>query len=426
MVAKSLNAMFSMAETLIPNCTRGIPSSFSSSRLASTSNLQSPSSLACKSAFCHLKFRFATQLRFGARKWEILAATTPASVVDDGSMSIDLRRFIDLNAGKWNGSFYQFDAHGNLLQTVSTKLSASSYGEDELISLIQTLYIKQPLLAGNDEVEWAEYKIKEANMFTIDKYQQIGFFPKERAFSLQYQTTGMLETVLRQGVLGEADIGEEFPKNLKIPSKWPSIVCENCLYSLEKDTRARAFHIMDPKGILEMLIVFVEERGKEMPVFPSCNTATIGLNVSEQDFRNQITPWLGRWEGHSVTKRSGVYGATLAEADTVALLEMDGNDHLIQDITSTASGSDITTNVHWTGTISDNMATFDGGFQLIFLPGGMCMGCPCDIGRHVAQLQPFHLEFCWMESLEKRQRLVRTYDTDGLVVSTTYFYEIKG
>ncbi|XP_042469871.1 uncharacterized protein LOC122052433 isoform X2 [Zingiber officinale] len=352
MVAKSLNAMFSMAETLIPNCTRGIPSSFSSSRLASTSNLQSPSSLACKSAFCHLKFRFATQLRFGARKWEILAATTPASVVDDGSMSIDLRRFIDLNAGKWNGSFYQFDAHGNLLQTVSTKLSASSYGEDELISLIQT--------------------------------------------------------------------------NLKIPSKWPSIVCENCLYSLEKDTRARAFHIMDPKGILEMLIVFVEERGKEMPVFPSCNTATIGLNVSEQDFRNQITPWLGRWEGHSVTKRSGVYGATLAEADTVALLEMDGNDHLIQDITSTASGSDITTNVHWTGTISDNMATFDGGFQLIFLPGGMCMGCPCDIGRHVAQLQPFHLEFCWMESLEKRQRLVRTYDTDGLVVSTTYFYEIKG
>lgn len=98
--------MFSMAETLILNCTRGIPSSFSSSRLASTSNLQSASSLACKFAFSHLKFRFATQLRFGARKWEILAATTPASVVDDESMSIDLRRFIDLNAGNWNGSFY--------------------------------------------------------------------------------------------------------------------------------------------------------------------------------------------------------------------------------------------------------------------------------------------------------------------------------
>lgn len=41
---------------------------------------------------------------------------------------------------------------------------------------------------------------------------QIGFFPNERAFSLRYQTAGMLETVLRQGVLGEDDIGEELPK----------------------------------------------------------------------------------------------------------------------------------------------------------------------------------------------------------------------
>lgn len=101
------NPMFSMVETLTPNCTRRIPSTLSSSRQTFTSNLQSPSSLACKSAFCHLKFRFATQLRFEARKWEILAATMPASVVDDESMSIDnLRRFIDLNAGKWSGSFY--------------------------------------------------------------------------------------------------------------------------------------------------------------------------------------------------------------------------------------------------------------------------------------------------------------------------------
>lgn len=41
---------------------------------------------------------------------------------------------------------------------------------------------------------------------------QIGFFPKEKAFSLRYQTAGMLETVLRQGVLGEDDIEEESPK----------------------------------------------------------------------------------------------------------------------------------------------------------------------------------------------------------------------
>jgi hypothetical protein len=32
----------------------------------------------------------------------------------------------------------QFDAYGNLLHKLSTKLAVSSYGEDELISLIQT------------------------------------------------------------------------------------------------------------------------------------------------------------------------------------------------------------------------------------------------------------------------------------------------
>ncbi|CAL9077641.1 unnamed protein product, partial [Musa acuminata var. zebrina] len=105
-------------------------------------------------------------------------------------------------------------------------------------NLFFRLYIKQPSsstsIAGyDDEPEWAEYKIKETNMLTINKYQQIGFFPREKAFSLRYQTAGMLETVLRAGVLGEDDTGEESPNNLKIPSKWPSVVCENCLYSLE-------------------------------------------------------------------------------------------------------------------------------------------------------------------------------------------------
>jgi len=117
------------------------------------------------------------------------------------------------------------------------------------------LYIKQPTSATSvseeeeEEPEWVEYKIKETNMFTVDKYQQvrvalfisisqdtkfefcdlslkylmtilisiisslqIGFFPKERAFSLRYQTAGMLDTTLRQGVLGEDDTGEESPR----------------------------------------------------------------------------------------------------------------------------------------------------------------------------------------------------------------------
>ncbi|KAF3548425.1 hypothetical protein DY000_02002736 [Brassica cretica] len=112
----------------------------------------------------------------------------------------------------------QFDGDGNLLHKIDTRLSTSSYGEDELISLNQSLYIKHATSAtsvaneGEEEAEWVEYKIKETNMFTVDKYQQIGFFPKERAFSLRYQTAGMLDTTLRQGVLGEDDTGEESPR----------------------------------------------------------------------------------------------------------------------------------------------------------------------------------------------------------------------
>lgn len=41
-------------------------------------------------------------------------------------------------------------------------------------------------------------------------------------------------------------------------------------------------------------------------------------------------PFLGNWKGHSVTKRSGVYGATIAEAGSVALLQMDDRGQLVQ------------------------------------------------------------------------------------------------
>lgn len=244
---------------------------------------------------------------------------------------------------------------------------------------------------------------------------QVGFFPSERAFALRYQTAGMLETVLRQGVLGEDDTGEESPKNLKLPSRRPSVVCENCLYSLQRDMRARAFHILEPKGTVDMLVIFLEERSE----------ASAPLLDSSREMKNRIIPFLGKWKGHSITKRSGVYGSTIAEADTVVLHEMDDNGQLIQDVTSTSGGENVTTNVHWTGTISDNLVTFDGGYQIILLPGGMYMGCPCDIAKSVTESKSFHLEFCWLETPDKRQKLVRTYDVEGLAVSSTYFLETK-
>jgi hypothetical protein len=45
---------------------------------------------------------------------------------------------------------------------------------------------------------------------------------------------------------------------------------------------------------------------------------------------SRIIPYLGNWKGRSITKRSGVYGATIAEADTVTSLEMDDKGQLIQ------------------------------------------------------------------------------------------------
>ncbi|KAK9010711.1 hypothetical protein V6N11_043581 [Hibiscus sabdariffa] len=330
-----------------------------------------------------------------------IRASNSAPVQEDHYMSIDnLRRFFLLNSGKWTGSFHQFDGNGNLLQKINTRLSASSYGEDELISLIQTLYIEQPQSSTSisglqEEVEWAEYKIKETNMFTVDKYQESAdrIFPQRESFFI-----------------------EESPKNLKLPSRRPSLVCENCLYSQEKDRRARAFHIMDPRGFVDMLIIFVEDRGDGPLIHPSL--------VDMVDGKDRILQFLGRWEGHSVTKRSGVYGSTMAEADTVAFLEMDKN-KLIQDVTSKGGGRDVRTNVHWTGTVTNNLVEFEGAYQLTLLPGGMYMGYPSDIARSVAESKSFHLEFCWLEAPGKRQRLVRTYDAEGLAVSSTYFSEVR-
>ena len=69
----------------------------------------------------------------------------------------------------------------------------------------------------------------------------------------------------------------DFDRNLKLPSRKPSIVCENCLYSLDGSGRVRAFHISDPKGVLDTLIVFYENQGS---VVPLTNSSTDDPEVS--------------------------------------------------------------------------------------------------------------------------------------------------
>uniref|UniRef100_A0A0D9VZ96 Uncharacterized protein n=1 Tax=Leersia perrieri TaxID=77586 RepID=A0A0D9VZ96_9ORYZ len=378
------------------------------------------------------------------------AVAGPPEVDEDEAMSIDnLHRFFDVNVGKWNGAFYVRELASIILlafpfywihtlqaEALSVCSCCLCYCVVRVSNSMRMggfcrgsargcrLYIKQAssqisiVDEEDSEPEWVEYKIKETNMFTVDKYQQIGFFTEEKAFALRYQTAGMLETVLRAGVLGEDDTGEESPRNLKIPSRKPSIVCENCLYSLEGNGRVRAFHIMDPNGALDMLLIFHEKQGAIVPVIYSS---------ADVDMTNEVRigSLLGRWEGRSVTKRSGVYGATLSEANTVVLLEKDSSGQLVLDNISTKSGTSTTTTVHWTGSANNNLLQFDGGYEMTLLPGGMYMGYPSDIGKIVNELDSFHLEFCWMESPGKRQRLVRTYDSAGLAVSSTYYFETK-
>ena len=51
-----------------------------------------------------------------------------------------------------------------------------------------------------------------------------------------------------------------------------------------------------------------------------------------QDSATRILPFLSRWKGHSITRHNGVYGATIAEADILALLEIDDKGQLVTTI----------------------------------------------------------------------------------------------
>lgn len=93
-----------------------------------------------------------------------------------------------------------------------------------------------------------------------------------------------------------------------------------------------------------------------------------------------------------------------------------------QEFTST-SGKGL--KIKLTGTLKGSVFAFDGGLQTVLLPGGISITSPISVGRSVGRSQSFYFEFSWMESPGKRRRLLRTHDTDGLVVSTTLTTERK-
>lgn len=152
---------------------------------------------------------------------------------------------------------------------------------------------------------------------------------------------------------------------------------------------------------------------------------------------------LGKWKGKGLVKRSPTYGGTTAEQEAITeyILEEDGS--LVQVgpppfqlhlCLVTQSGNLLPTmmqrlSLEIGGNVRSmtSVASVMGhvlrfkGLQTLLLPGGVALSCPSVVTRG----QAFAFEFCWMSGPTQRQRLQRTYDTDGLVVSNTLFVETK-
>ncbi|KAH7441486.1 hypothetical protein KP509_03G040100 [Ceratopteris richardii] len=281
-----------------------------------------------------------------------------------------------------------------------------------------TLSIKQApskTLFSGEEVEddeWAEYKLDETNLLTIDKQQQVGYFPNDRAYTVSHRTAEMLDKVIRAGVLGEdGDDLDDAPVGVKLPSRRPAIVCESCLFADSGEGRVRGFQVLDPRGLLDFIGVFHEK--KENGFLQSND------DMIQDEPQTRLNAILGCWSGRSTTKRSGVYGSTLVEEDVSVKYDLRDDGILIQDI-KTPRGS-----IQLTGAVHGGLLQFGEGLQMTLLPGGLALTAPVNVGKSVGRSQAFCFEFSWVYSPGKRRRLVRTYDTDGLVVSSTFVEEVK-
>lgn len=203
-------------------------------------------------------------------------------------------------------------------------------------------------------------------------------------------------------------------RGVKLPSRRPALVCESCLYSKDGQKRVRAFHVLDPRGLLDVIGVFHESRDGS------------SFAESQRDLVDEpgtrIEAVLGRWSGQLVTRRTGIYGSTSAHCNVQVCYERDEEAKMKLEITTDRGQG---TRIVMNGASLGAIMRFEGGLLTTMLPGGLAMTCPGSVGQSVGRKQAFYFEFSWMESPGQRRRLVRTYDTDGLVVSTSLATESK-
>lgn len=124
-----------------------------------------------------------------------------------------------------------------------------------------------------------------------------------------------------------------------------------------------------------------------------------------------VNDLIGTWQGEAVTlypdwRSPDTYPTTLK-------IERLGENELLQQLT--IPEQTITSKA----TISGAIICFDSGYQVLLLPDGASSTCPLQLQAG----KGFFLEVGWMKSPNERQRLIRTYSSQGEWVNLTLVTE---
>lgn len=343
-----------------------------------------------------------------------------------------LESFFRLSAGRWAGHFNQHELTGGKLQEIATVVTSSFSGRKDLSSLQQTLSIKRAELKtsegvgeeGEGDSAWVEISLPEVNKFSAGRSQQIGVFGDGGAFAVSHITAEVLEKILWVGVVGK-EVGDEeeitFPEESGLPSRRPALVSEACLYAPAgggSSERRRAFFVLDPRGVMDFLGIFMECEEDASPQQLESVDTTSTATMKEVDWKGEVGKMLGVWEGFAVRQRSGLYGSTTAQEDVTTRIDLEPDGSIVMDATH-VSGGRSRRQVVSKGRLERGLIKFNGALQTTLVGDGLSLTYPSVVPRGHA----FFFEFAWIFETGKRKRIIRTYDSDGLVVSTTLVSE---
>ncbi|MBW4664616.1 MAG: DUF3598 family protein [Chroococcus sp. CMT-3BRIN-NPC107] len=122
---------------------------------------------------------------------------------------------------------------------------------------------------------------------------------------------------------------------------------------------------------------------------------------------------VGTWQGEACTiypdwRSPDTYQTTLK-------IERGEENELLQQLT-TGKGS-----IASKATINGKVICFDSGYQVLLLPDGASSTCPVELKANTG----FFLEVGWLKSPTERQRLIRTYNSQGEWVNLTLVTEYR-